>query len=217
MDYGQRHKYVRKLRGMTQVQVAKITGIEQSTISKIERGVQSTGKTTIQLALAYNVDPVWLDTGVGDMEVKKYTENQMDSVRQPNGLYHVPIITFDICPQWTKIDLPSRENLKKGVSVTTKKVSEDAFAFVQKGDSMMTSTGESIAEGAEVIVDPAVIPVDGHIVLVDQGGSEPLLRKLTRQGITQYLKPLNPAYPVIEFNENWAIIGVAVALNITLC
>jgi phage repressor protein C with HTH and peptisase S24 domain len=63
-----RLKFARQERGLTQVQLAKRSGVKQSDISKLERGdsLKTTGLVALARALAVRVD--WLDTGDGDME-----------------------------------------------------------------------------------------------------------------------------------------------------
>lgn len=62
----QRLKLARTARGLTQVALAKRAELNQSDVSKIERGdVQKTANMT-RLARELGVDPWWLETGEGD-------------------------------------------------------------------------------------------------------------------------------------------------------
>lgn len=66
-EYGTRLRTARKLRGLTQIDLSKATGIPQSTISTAEReGTKSLETTTYATAL--KVRPEWLASGEGDME-----------------------------------------------------------------------------------------------------------------------------------------------------
>jgi transcriptional regulator with XRE-family HTH domain len=64
-----RLKHVRKLRGWTQEQLAKQSGVRQPLISKIERGTVGESAQVVKLAQALNVSPVWLDQWTGPMEL----------------------------------------------------------------------------------------------------------------------------------------------------
>jgi len=69
MVFGQRLKKAREYAGLTQEQLAEKSGIDQRTISKIERGDQQGTTAIVDLARACNVDPGWLSSGTGDMVI----------------------------------------------------------------------------------------------------------------------------------------------------
>jgi transcriptional regulator with XRE-family HTH domain len=66
-EYGKRLKEARAHAKLTQVQLSKITGIAQSTISTAERN-GSGSLETVSYAIACRVSPEWLATGNGPME-----------------------------------------------------------------------------------------------------------------------------------------------------
>lgn len=55
----------RKRRGMTQMQLAEVSGLKQSDISKLERGKALSTSAIARLALALSVSPQWLELNVG--------------------------------------------------------------------------------------------------------------------------------------------------------
>lgn len=63
----ERMKLARAHARLTQVQLARKTGIKQPTISDLERGEQTKSAYTTQIAHACGVSPLWLATGRGDM------------------------------------------------------------------------------------------------------------------------------------------------------
>ena len=66
----------------------------------------------------------------------------------------------------------------------------------------------SIPEGAIVVVDPEQQPNNGSIVVFRRKGEdEATLKQLKKDGGTQYLKPLNPQYPILTLDENCILIG----------
>lgn len=69
-DIGLRLRHARKVRELTQVRLAAMTGIKQASISDLERGESKTfrGPTLISLARALKVNPEWLSNGKGPME-----------------------------------------------------------------------------------------------------------------------------------------------------
>lgn len=68
-SYRDRLRSARKLRGLTQDKLAEVSGVPQGSISKIERGGQKTTAYTVMLCQALNINPVWLETDEGEMEI----------------------------------------------------------------------------------------------------------------------------------------------------
>ncbi|MFS2072048.1 LexA family protein [Pseudomonas sp. CT11-2] len=86
-----------------------------------------------------------------------------------------------------------------------------AFWLVVVGDAMTAPTGASIAEGMLILVDPAIVPEPGKLVIAQWPGSaEAVFRKLIEEGGQRYLVPLNPTYPKALYTEECRIIGVVV-------
>lgn len=67
---GLRLRNARKERKLSQVQLAKVTGLKQPSISELESGEtkEISGPTLIAISDALNVNPSWLVTGKGQME-----------------------------------------------------------------------------------------------------------------------------------------------------
>jgi SOS-response transcriptional repressor LexA len=86
-----------------------------------------------------------------------------------------------------------------------------AFWLVVVGDAMTAPSGISIAEGMLILVDPAIVPAPGKLVIAQWPDStEATFRKLIEEGGQRYLVPLNPTYPKALFTEQCRIIGVVV-------
>lgn len=68
MNYGERLKFARKARGYSQDKLAKLSGVGQGSISKIERGDQDGSTFDADLSLALKINPMWLSRGIGEME-----------------------------------------------------------------------------------------------------------------------------------------------------
>ncbi|MEO5334541.1 MAG: helix-turn-helix domain-containing protein [Magnetococcus sp. YQC-5] len=67
IDFSQRFKTARRHAGLTQQALAKLVGISQAAIHKLEAGHFQSSRKTVLIALVCQVNPVWLETGVGDM------------------------------------------------------------------------------------------------------------------------------------------------------
>lgn len=69
-DVGLRLKRARKLRGLSQVQLAKMAKVGQSSISEVETGESKShqGVNLVAVASALKVSASWLATGKGQMD-----------------------------------------------------------------------------------------------------------------------------------------------------
>ena len=86
-----------------------------------------------------------------------------------------------------------------------------AFWLTVVGDAMTAPSGVSIAEGMMILVDPAIVPEPGKLVIAQWPDStEATFRKLIEEGGQRYLVPLNPTYPKVLYIEACRIIGVVV-------
>ncbi|SEE77827.1 MULTISPECIES: LexA family protein [Pseudomonas] len=86
-----------------------------------------------------------------------------------------------------------------------------AFWLNVVGDAMTAPSGVSIAEGMMILVDPAIVPEPGKLVIAQWPDStEATFRKLIEEGGQRYLVPLNPTYPKALYTDACRIIGVVV-------
>ena len=86
-----------------------------------------------------------------------------------------------------------------------------AFWLTVVGDAMTAPSGVSFAEGMMILVDPAIVPEPGKLVIAQWPDStEATFRKLIEEGGQRYLVPLNPTYPKALYTEACRIIGVVV-------
>lgn len=69
-DIGLRLRHARKLRKLTQVELAQKAGVKQASISDLERGESKSfrGVTLVGIARVLNVRAEWLSQGKGPME-----------------------------------------------------------------------------------------------------------------------------------------------------
>jgi SOS-response transcriptional repressor LexA len=86
-----------------------------------------------------------------------------------------------------------------------------AFWLRVVGDAMTAPSGVSIAEGMMILVDPAIVPTPGKLVIAQWPDSaEATFRKLIEEGGQRYLVPLNPTYPKALYTDACRILGVVV-------
>lgn len=70
MKLSERLIKARKMARLSQQELALRIGCSQGAISKIERGDQANSSLLVKIASACNVNPIWLDTGVGNIQAE---------------------------------------------------------------------------------------------------------------------------------------------------
>lgn len=85
------------------------------------------------------------------------------------------------------------------------------FYFNVTGDSMR---GENIYDGDLLVVDRSITPKHGHIVVATVNGDF-TVKKLFRRGGVVELRPANPAFEAIRFNDGeellvWGVVTTTI-------
>lgn len=204
-----RVKHARLRLELTQQELANVSGLKQSDISKIERGQILRTTAVPALARALRCNPHWLDTGDGRAE----WDNQNNTAAAPSLRGEVPLISWVQAGQWGEIV----DNFQPGDAeewiATTARVGRNAFALRIVGDSM----APKIPDGSIVIFDPAKHYQHASLVLAKRTGDQvATFKQLWYDGATPYLKPLNDRYPMLEMPQDSRIIAVAVRLELEL-
>lgn len=130
----------------------------------------------------------------------------------------VPLISWVQAGEWSEIINNFLPGEAEEWRLTAANVSKNAFSLRVKGDSMTNPYGTpSIPDGSIIIVDPNVQHQNKSIVVARlEDNSEATLKMLVVDGNQQFLKPLNPAYPIIAINGNCHIVGTAVKVEFDL-
>ena len=216
MELKDRLRQARKAAGLTQEQLAERAGIKQASVSEIERGLTRTSGYLIKFAQICGVDPVWLAEGVGTSG--SGSESGMDSnvkmAIQPGQMYRYPIISWVSAGSWEEAVQPYPDGFSDRYEVSDYDSKGPAFWLEVKGDSMTSPNGTSVPEGMMILVDTEAEVIPGKLVIAKLPASnEATFKKLVEDGGIRYLKPLNPAYKMVECDEHCRIIGVAVRMT----
>lgn len=131
--------------------------------------------------------------GVGIPELSNITATNF-------RLNRVPVISWVQAGNWRDIEHYDSDDMEY---VQTVKFIEDGFALRVHGDSMQPE----FADGDIIVIDPHA-PQDAGCYVVAVHNNQATLKKLVYDGTTPYLKPLNPQYPMLSWNENTRIVGV---------
>ncbi|MBR2512734.1 MAG: helix-turn-helix domain-containing protein [Halomonas sp.] len=216
MEFKDRLKKARKLAGLNQAELAKKIGVQQTSISDLERGKSKSTSFSTQIAHELGVSALWLATGKGEMvagAVSSATNNNVSIAPTPLRYYRYPVISSVQAGKFAECVVPYPAGMEEQHETTDYSAKGPAFWLEVAGDSMTAPAGvrPSIPEGTLVLVDTGIEATPGKLVVAQLDESnEATFKKYIVESGQKYLKPLNPAYPLIPINGNCRILGVAV-------
>lgn len=92
MELKDRLKVARKKAGLTQSQVVQdIQGLSQPAYSELERGLSKSTTKIIELANLFEVNPIWLSSGKGEMTLVSENDNSIPQFIHGANLDHIVI------------------------------------------------------------------------------------------------------------------------------
>lgn len=225
MEFKHRLKAARKYAGLKQGELAEKVGIRQASISDMETGKSGSSTYTASIASVCGVDPLWLETGQGDMRSKESstpTDNggnveplrvQDASVVALSDFHRVPVISWVAAGAWSEaIDLYEVGDAEVWM-LCPDPIGPRGFALRVEGDSMTSPYpgAESYPHGTFIYVDPDVAHKSGDPVIAKLPSSNSATFKIFFEDAgQQYLKPLNPQHPMIPITEETHIVAVLV-------
>lgn len=210
-----RIKLARKHAGLTQKTLADRVGISQTAIHKLEGGGSRSSRKTISIALTCGVDPIWLDTGRGEMALAGASSfaNDPNHRESGGGLYRsspliarIPLISWD---ELAKYCGKPQEEFNPDVSTwipVAPKASDRCFAMKVPDDSMEPE----FFEKETIVIDPTRKGSHNQFLVAREGNNRPTFKQLILHGDQKYLKPLNARYPLIDVKGEITVCGVAV-------
>lgn len=233
-----RLRFLRKERGLSQDELAELSGVEQSLISKLERGVIQRTTSLVALANALRCRPTWLDSGDGPMDaaVSETTTylltdgpDRVLTVKEPLGNeYHVTragtAINFieGIYPVEFSVPLLSWVRAGAFCEAPGQFTREDAEEMLPRPLSKVSVNtfallvvGDSMdapggyREGEIVYIDPDVAATPGRDVLAKTGNKMTLKRYKVDEDGQPYLLQLNGQVIIRPVGE-WRVCGVVV-------
>lgn len=201
--------------GLSQVALAKKTGVSGTSVSKWESGLnQPKGRYLNELAAALGVSVEWLLTGKGGAnDPAPAFDVNVEPAVIPQGR-RVPILSYvqagqwrEVCEQATAFD-GNVEYVSAGVDI-----GPCGFGLWLRGDSMTPLFNE----GDLVIIDPDEHPRPGDYVVATNGSNEATFKKYRARGEYENGQPRFELVPLNEDHETLStdhtqiiIIGVMV-------
>jgi len=196
---GERFKWARDQRGMSQEDAATAAGVSQGTVGNLESGIRKKPRDLLSLARAVRARPEWLENGRGPWEVDDANVASVDLGKAVPLISWVQAGTFCDVEDW----LPPGE-ADEWVEPQASTPGKHAFALRVVGDSMTSPIpgDRSFPDGAVIIVDPERSAGPGDFVVAkDVDTQQATFKRLMHDGGRWFLKPLNPSYPTVEIDD----------------
>ncbi len=216
---GRRIKHLRKLRKLTQNDVAVFVGVQRVSVSKWEtqNDVFNTpkGEHLFKLAQILEVSVEYIL--YGNTTYHQFTENEIDLSIQENPNFYVkkiPLIDWSDVKNIKK--LKNQKSKNSQIILSHLPYAKQCYALPVIGDSMLSITGPySFPDNALIIFDPmwSDTLTDG-IFIIAQVNNNILFRQVKFDGSKAYLHALNPQYPKIF--ESFKIIGKVIEMQMQL-
>nr|CRH06266.1 putative HTH-type transcriptional regulator for conjugative element [Candidatus Magnetococcus massalia] len=214
MTLKDRIRTAREYAGFTQKELADRVDISQTAIHKLECGRSRSSRRTVAIALACGVNPIWLETGEGDMILGGAGRGaQVSDLDAPYFLsgaqdfISAPILNWQDARFWPNEKEQMETDTPQGYAPIPHIAGNRSFGLKISGDSM----SPEFSEGDVIVVDPEMEAKHNHFVVVYlPHENDVTFKQLTIDGGRRYLKPANPRYPIIPMDEDARVCGVAV-------
>ena len=196
---------------LSQQQLAERAHVSQVTIQHLESGRNATSKRLVDIAKALGVSAEWLTSGKEAPQQSESDSSNLRMIAQPNQIFRYPVISWVAAGAWAEAVEPYPSGFADRYEMSDYDSKGPAFWLEVKGDSMTSPVGVSVPEGMLILVDPDIEVEPGKMVVVRTPGAESaMFRQLIEDSGQRYLKPLNPTYPKVLFDEGCRVLGVVV-------
>lgn len=201
----------RRISGLTQKGLSKLSGIPQPMISRYERGeAEPVSSNIIKIAKALNISLDWLMTGEGGMyKGHKFCEPcAVYKIKEsiPGKIPVRPVPVLNTVPAGFP-ETPIDDNIIDWVLIPMDLKDSKAFALVVSGKSMYPK----IDEGEIVVISPKTRVTSGQIGAFRINNDVTIKRLLVKDGKT-YLISENTDYPpiILKDGDELEAIGLTV-------
>lgn len=205
MNLGKRIKSLRKEQGWTQKELSKRTSLSRGRLAQIETDplAEVRGDSLVSLAKAFgysteqllSADELGLLSGLKLQPVTK----------------KAPIISWASLARIVEGTFVLNENTKW--AGCPHDITDSAFALEVENDVMtnINGNGRTYPKGTLIFIDPNQLAKTGDkVIAINRLTNESVFREYVLDGGVKYLKPLNTAYPIQQFNDHTQIVGIIV-------
>ncbi|WIF69725.1 XRE family transcriptional regulator [Metapseudomonas otitidis] len=204
MDIGQIVRKARKAKGWTLEEMASRVDSDTGNLSRFERGQQGASQELLQRILSALEITIGASEGSGE-------PTNVSPALQPSRYYRYPVLSWVSAGMWGDALQPYEPGAEDQHELSDYMGKGRCFWLKVLGDSMTAPIGDSIPDGHLILVDTGMEARPGHLVIAKlEAEDKATFKRLVQDGGRLFLKPLNPAYPLIEINGNCRFIGVVV-------
>jgi len=191
---------------LNESQLGKKSAVPQPTINRILSGEsESPRMSTIgKLAKALKVSPEWLMYGTGE----EAFDSNIETATGPNRYYEYPEVSWVQAGVAAEaMDLFSAGDFE-AMHPSDAWAGPNGFWLKVRGPSMTSSNGMSFSEGMLILVAPGSDVESGQYVVAKlTDTNEATFKQFIWDSGKAYLKPLNPAFPTVEVDDTWSVVG----------
>lgn len=191
-------------------EIARECGVTPSAVTQWITGDSKGMKpeNLFALAQATGVSAEWLANGSGGMtkETSGFDAN-VESTSGPVRYYEYPEIS------WVQAGMPMEACEISNVTSSEVHPSDawagsNGFWLKVRGPSMTSLNGMSFSEGMVILVAPGFDVDSGQYCVARLVESnEATFKQFIWDSGRAYLKPLNPAFPTVEVDNTWTVVG----------
>lgn len=197
-----RIKRLRKERGLTQEQLARLSGLSQTSISDLERGRNDGSEYLVEIAKALGVTAEFLKFRAGSKS--EPSDEYLMSLKDAYTVKAIPVVTWEVVSKmdidtYNSVSYESIDNVYLADHNETRKL----LALVVHGDSMTGPNNRGFNEGDTIIFELTDVFKSGdYVIAVEKSSDSATLKKIVNDAGRWFLTPLNPAYQAREVNLN---------------
>lgn len=198
-------------KGWSEGELARQAGVTQPTVHRIITGESKAPRreNVERIAKALRVSSKWLWDGGAKPSIAAM-ESNVEPTTGPIRYYEYPEIS------WVQAGMPMEVMEISNISSAEAHPSDawagtNGFWLKVRGPSMTAQGGISFTEGMVVLVAPGFDIENGNFVvakLIDT--QEATFKQFIWDAGKAFLKPLNPAFPTVEVDDTWQIVGKVV-------
>ncbi|MBF0445532.1 MAG: LexA family transcriptional regulator [Magnetococcales bacterium] len=202
--------HARQHSGLTQKELARRVGISLTTVYNLESGKAKYSRCMVTIATVCGVEPAWLETGRGEMLLSAH-----DKILPVSGCRDISPVTAKIpMLSWNTINTLHSWNDHEQIKFLCSellpilpKTKGQHYGLQVPDDSMEPE----FSEGEVIVVDTQLAITNNQYLLARlEGESHITFKQLVVIEDRQYLRPLNPRYPIVSVVGKLQVFGVVV-------
>lgn len=205
----QRLKQARQNAGFTQNELAKLVGVSQAAIQKIETGKAATSTRLIEISKALNVDPEWLSVGTGDNPTPQISSSVKIELADDVGTierYRVEVLDIEASAGKGVIVIDDFIETITSIEYSVEEAKRLFGGRPAETIKMITVRGDSMAETFEprdqIFVDMTVNHFDGDGIYVFILNNQLYIKRLQMQYKRLAVISDNPKYETWYLEES---------------